>query len=339
MDTKFDKNLIPYILSDTLYENFDYIPFNKGKSYGILRLTQQSQYDISDIAFFRTIPNTLSHISGIITEIPQTPLSHINLIARQNNIPNAYIRDPLKIKSIQDLDNMYVHFIVKDEGFILEEATDDQFQLIWDSYSVPTSLRCRSSTNSEDLQGFSGAGLYESCTHKSSEGKLSKSIKQVWAGAWTYRAYQEREFYRIDHLKASMAVLIHPNYKKELSNGVAVTKNIYDINYRGFYVNVQIEEDMITNPDAESIPEEFLISVKGLGDRYEVEYIRYSNRVPDGYKIVSPAHIKELTGYMEFIQNHFISKYNAIHDDSFAMEIEFKVTSSGILAIKQARPW
>ena len=39
------------------------------------------------------------------------------------------------------------------------------------------------------------------------------------------------------------------------------------------------------------------------------------------------------------IHTHFKGHYNPAADEPFAMEIEFKITSADILAIKQARPW
>ena len=101
-------------------------------------------------------------------------------------------------------------------------------------------LRCRSSTNNEDQSDFNGAGLYESFTHHEREGHISHSIRQVWAGMWTYRAYQERDFHSISHNSACMGVVVYPSFRNEAANGVAVTQNIYDPLVAGYYVNVRL---------------------------------------------------------------------------------------------------
>jgi hypothetical protein len=55
------------------------------------------------------------------------------------------------------------------------------------------------------------------------------------------RHQEEREFYRIDHEKAAMALLVHENFPDEYANGVAVTNNPYNAagNDPTFTINVQ----------------------------------------------------------------------------------------------------
>ena len=199
-----------------------------------------------------------------------------------------------------------------------------------------TSLRCRSSTNNEDLPGFSGAGLYGSFTHRPDEGHLSKSIQQVYATLWSERAFEEREFYRVDHAKTAMGVLLHQSFKNERANGVAVS---LDVLYRreGYnYVNVQVGDDMVTNPEGRSVPEEILLPWR----QGAVRRMQDSNRVTDGGAVLSEKHLAELKRALETIHDEFAELYGTKPENPrFAMEIEFKVTAGGDLVIKQARPW
>ena len=95
--------------------------------------------------------------------------------------------------------------------------------------------------------GF-GAGLYTSKTQHTDEGHISKSIKQVYASMWNFRAFEERDFYRVDHFVAAMGVLCHQILMMK-NNGVGVTIDpIYDTDST-FYLNTQIGESLITNPD------------------------------------------------------------------------------------------
>jgi hypothetical protein len=202
-------------------------------------------------------------------------------------------------------------------------------------------IRMRSSTNNEDLTGFSGAGLYESYTHNPDEGHVAKTVKQVFASLWNYRAFEEREFYRVDHLKAAMGVLAHPNYSNERANGVAVSDDIlYQTQGQSFgrtyYVNLQVGEDLVTNPEAESVPEELLLnSVTAAADRE----VSVSNRVQRGESLLSAEHREQLRAWLNRIHNTFRVLYGVQAGEPFAVDIEFKVTAQGRLEIKQARPW
>ena len=199
------------------------------------------------------------------------------------------------------------------------------------------SLRYRSSTNNEDLPGFNGAGLYDSKTQKPDETEedgIDKSLKQVYASLWNFRAFTERDFHRIDHLAAAMGVLVHPNYSDELVNGVAVSFDpVYGSTER-YYVNSQVGEDLVTNPDAHSVPEEVLLFDF---DFYRV--IRTSNQVPPGQLLMTRAQLDQLRRHLTVIHDRFKELYKPASGEDFAMEIEFKISSDNVLAIKQARPW
>src|SRR6185436_8358962 len=69
--------------------------------------------------------------------------------------------------------------------------------------------RFRSSTNSEDLGTFTGAGLYISETGDpnlagSGSDTIEWAMKKVMAGIWNPRAFEEREYYSMNHLQVGM---------------------------------------------------------------------------------------------------------------------------------------
>ena len=219
----------------------------------------------------------------------------------------------------------------------MPESMMESLAKVHQSFPEGTSIRCRSSTNNEDLPGFSGAGLYDSYTHKPDEGHLAETVKQVFASLWNFRAFEEREFYRIDHKATAMGVLLHPNYKGEKANGVAVTEDILYESQGNYYINTQAGEDMVTNPDKESSPEEVLL---GWWESDGSQIVRRSSDVAEGAKLLSDKHLAALRKQLGNIHARFARLYKRDKEDpKFAMEIEFKITKDDKLVIKQARPW
>ena len=201
--------------------------------------------------------------------------------------------------------------------------------------SASTPLRCRSSTNAEDLADFNGAGIYESYTHRADEGHLSRTVQQVYAGLWTERAVAQRELHRVDHRRVAMGVVIHPNFDDEQVNGVAVSDDVlYRWREGTYYLNAQLGEDLVTNPDGDAIAEELYLSPS----HPEMPFvIRRSSLVEDDDLLMSDAQLAVLTRDLGRIHAHFERLYSPT--GRFAMEIELKVDASGDLVIKQARPW
>ena len=456
----FDDSRVNVLLEEDIFPDVDFISLNKAEGYGFLRvMALEERPNPRDVVIYETLPNELSRVAGIITTVPQTPLSHVNLRAVQDGVPNAFIRDALDDDDIDDLIDSYVHYTVAGYGWTLRAATpaevdahyaasrpsqnqtpqrdltvtqitalsdigfgdwtafgvkaanvavlgtlgfedgtvpegfavpfyfydefmkhngfyddvkemlaDPDFQSDFDTqekelkklrkrikkgetpqwiiealqamhatYPEGQSLRYRSSTNNEDLPGFSGAGLYDSKTQdpeETEEDGIDKSIKGVWASLWNFRAFTEREFHRIDHLTAAMGVLVHPNYSDELANGVAVSFDPFGRRDGSYYVNTQLGENLVTNPEAHSVPEEMLLHPDGT---YTVT--ARSNQVPAGQLLMSDAQLGQLRRHLEAIHDEFEELYGIGSGQEFAMEIEFKITSENILSIKQARPW
>lgn len=121
---------IKTISTDSLFSNFSMIPLNIGSTYGILRiLGAESETDMDDIVVYKTLPNELSNVRGVITEEPQTPLSHINLKAIQNSIPNACIKNASKLDEILSFNGKPVFFEVTGDGYTIKKASNDEIKM------------------------------------------------------------------------------------------------------------------------------------------------------------------------------------------------------------------
>ena len=455
----YSKSRIPLVFDKDIYPETRFLALNPGEGYGLLRVMEPKERpNPRDVVIYEALPNELPRVAGVISAVPQTPLTHVNLRAVQDRIPNASIREALDQPAIASLLDSYVHYTVTKNGYTIQAATKtavdnhyassrptlpqtpqrdlsvtsitplseigfgdwDAFGVkaanvavlgtlgfpagtVPDGYAIPfyfydefmkhndfytriqsmlddadfqddydtqedklkklrkaienaetpewilTALadmnrgftdginrRYRSSTNNEDLPGFNGAGLYDSKSQKPSEDEedLAKSLKEVYASLWTFRAFIERDFHRVDHLKTAMGILVHPSYKDELANGVAVSIVPATGETDEYYVNTQLGEDLVTNPEAHSVPEEILMHPN---NRYTV--LAISNLVEPGRLLMSRAQLKQLREHLTTIHDHFERLYNLGPNEPFAMEIEFKITSEDVLAIKQARPW
>lgn len=88
-------------------------------------------------------------------------------------------------------------------------------------------LFVRSSSNSEDLPNFSGAGLYTTVPNVRGDQELIDAIRKVWASLWNFEAYEARERASVDHSKIFMAVLLQEGINSE-SSGVMITTDPYD---------------------------------------------------------------------------------------------------------------
>ena len=88
-------------------------------------------------------------------------------------------------------------------------------------------LFVRSSSNSEDLPNFSGAGLYTTVPNVRGDQDLIDAIRKVWASLWNFEAYEARERAGVDHSKIYMAVLCQEGINSE-SSGVMISTDPFD---------------------------------------------------------------------------------------------------------------
>lgn len=126
-------------------------------------------------------------------------------------------------------------------------------------------LFVRSSTNSEDLPNFNGAGLYTTVPNARSDEQILDAVKTVWASVWNAEAYEAREQAGIDHQKVAMAVLIQQGVNAD-SAGVLITADPFDPQNKGaVYVSAKrglgikvvegkkIPEQLIYHPETNAV--------------------------------------------------------------------------------------
>jgi pyruvate, water dikinase len=159
-------------------------------------------------------------------------------------------------------------------------------------------------------------------------------VRATWASLWNDRAFEERDYYRIDQRATKMGVLCHRSFPDEIANGVAITKNPFRDTWQTFYVNAQIGDVSVVF--SEAVPEQFLYY--GF-DPPEVEYLSHSS-LTLGAPVLSGDQIELLIGALQRIHTHFFQFYGVgIPQSEYAMDVEWKFDTDGLLYIKQARPY
>ena len=207
-------------------------------------------------------------------------------------------------------------------------------------------MRFRSSTNSEDLFGFTGAGLYDSNTYDPADPlrPLERAVRKTWSSIWTLRAFEEREYRSIPHLGVGMAMLVHPGFPAEEANGVALTGNIFDTSglEPGFWVNVQVGEVSVVKPPPGITPDSYIHYFEQPGQ--PMVYLSHSNLLDPGQTVITRAQAYDLGQALDAIHRYFAPAYAPMPGETgfYAMDVEFKFDSepgmTPALVVKQCRP-
>jgi pyruvate, water dikinase len=292
---------------------------NFGKLY---RLSKISEFKVPECAF--VIPFYFYH-------------QHI-----KNSEANQLIED-LLARKIYSEDSLV--FILKNIRKAINNAPIDSALLVSINIKIKTNksftrFRFRSSTNAEDAQGFSGAGLYSSKTgilHDESK-SFEKAIKSVWASLWSFEAHSERNIFNINHKDVYMGVLVHRSFPDEDVNGVAITKNLYRQGYKGFIVNAQIGDENVVKPEHGIICDQFICYPNSINNTIDI--ITQSN-LNAGKLVMTEKEIQHLANQLELIKrNYFRIDYNSQEYLDAGLDVEFKLEGKERnLYIKQMRPY
>lgn len=97
----------------------------------------------------------------------------------------------------------------------------------WQGQLKGAAVFVRSSSNSEDLPGFSGAGLYTTVPNVTRADALAKAVQTVWASVYNFEAYEARAAAGLRQDAVAMAVLVQRAAPSD-SSGVMITRDPFD---------------------------------------------------------------------------------------------------------------
>ncbi len=186
----------------------------------------------------------------------------------------------------------------------------------------------RSSSNAEDLNNFSAAGIYESINHVATAENIFESVKKVWASLISARSTRLRQEVGISLDDSYMGVVIQEEVKSEMGGVLVTTNPMNRDDFRNVYLNVSTKS-VNQVVEGSELPFQYLYNtVEGGGRTLSIGSAEKDLR-DDQKKI-----LRDLTFAGRLLQSHFSPDYTF----SAPVDIEWIAGPSGIY-ILQLRPY
>lgn len=186
----------------------------------------------------------------------------------------------------------------------------------------------RSSSNAEDLEHFSAAGIYESINHVTSADKLFESIKQVWASIVSPRSVRLRQEVGISLDDTYMGVIIQEELPSRVGGVLVTTNPANRADFRNVYLNIS-PRSAIDVVQGKELPYQYLYNTVEGGGR--TLSLGGSNQdLDDSIK----SQLQKLALAGRLLQSHFSPDYTF----SAPVDIEWLINDEGA-AILQLRPY
>ncbi|MGD1217321.1 MULTISPECIES: PEP/pyruvate-binding domain-containing protein [Streptomyces] len=189
-------------------------------------------------------------------------------------------------------------------------------------------LVVRSSSNAEDLPGFSAAGIYDSVTTVRGTDQLMDAVRQVWASLLSPRSVRLRHQVGISLDDTYMGVIIQEYLPADLG-GVLVTCNpTRREDFRNVYLNCTpgSPERVV---DGTVLPQQYLYNTVEGGGR-TVDIGSAGVDLPP----TTRAALAELALAGRLLQSHFSQE-----DPDDALDVEWLMTADGTFRLVQIRPY
>ncbi|WP_394832681.1 hypothetical protein LVJ94_39875 [Pendulispora rubella] len=125
----------------------------------------------------------------------------------------------------------------------------------------------RSSSNAEDLAGFSAAGIYESVTRVSGVETILRSIQEVWASLVSPRSVRLRQQAGISLDAVYMGVVIQQEVASKLGGVMVTTNPTSAADFRHVYINASRRGSVSSIVSGDASPLQYLYNTMEGGGR------------------------------------------------------------------------
>jgi hypothetical protein len=164
--------------------------------------------------------------------------------------------------------------------------------------------------------------------------QIATALRQVWSSVWLLGAFEEREWYRVQHDRVAMGVLAEPFVDGAAVNGVAITANPFFEGRPGYFVNAQVLGGSVTGAAGDEVPEQHLIYT--YMDTPEMELLSRSSRSQDT-QLLSELDLLHLDDVLTVLHEHFPPRWPS---GANACDVEFLVAGADRrVVILQVRPY
>lgn len=253
-----------------------------------------------------------------------------------------------------------VRNLIQDNTAFTQAQVDAIAAALLGRFEPNRKIRFRSSTNVEDSENFTGAGLYDSysgCLADDRDGDTTgpsicdpeeprergvfRAIRKVYASFYNENAFLERLRHKVDESKVGMAILVHHSSPDpiEMANGVATVRFEKGPESHSYTATIVTQKGAVsvTNPDGSAVPEVVQVSKYSFGTY--AQFDQRSSLVPLGGYVLNWG--KDGTEYKQFaelfsrVATAFEGYYPA--KTNYTLDFEFKKIEPGVHLVKQVR--
>ncbi|MFK0174356.1 PEP/pyruvate-binding domain-containing protein [Streptomyces xanthochromogenes] len=203
---------------------------------------------------------------------------------------------------------------------------------ILQAFPVPEAARgrlvVRSSSNAEDLPGFSAAGVYDSVTAVHGTDELLDAVRQVWASLVSPRSVRLRHQVGISLDDTYMGVIVQEYVPASLGGVLVTCDPTRREDFRNVYLNCSpgSPEQVV---DGSVLPQQYLYNtVEGGGRTVAL------GSWGDGLPAATRARLAGLSLTGRLLQSHF-----SADDVDRPLDIEWLMTDRGDFRLVQIRPY